>query len=130
MENTKPSVAYYDAQYGHLSSDVNTKVRAETFGVDLGQSGWITVEEQDLFIRWLGLAPGARLLDIACGSGGPTLRIAQETGCDVWGIDIHDRAIAEATARASAAGLAERVRFQHEDASRPLPFPDGSVDAI
>jgi SAM-dependent methyltransferase len=130
MEKAPPKVAYYDAQYGNLTSRVNAEVRAETFGTDLGQSGWITLEEQDLFIGWLALAPGARLLDIACGSGGPTIRIARETGCEACGVDMHDRAIAEATARASEAGLADRVTFQQADATRPLPFPDGSVDAI
>lgn len=130
MEEQRPAVAYYDAQYGTLGADIVVELRAETFGVDLGQSGWITVEEQDLFIGWLGLSPGARLLDIACGSGGPTLRIAQETGCHVCGVDVHERGIAEGTARAGAAGLADRVTFQRADASRPLPFPDGSLDAI
>ena len=55
MEDPRPPVAYYDAQYGNLASEVYAEVRAETFGTDLGQSGWLTVEEQDLFIGWLGL---------------------------------------------------------------------------
>jgi SAM-dependent methyltransferase len=130
MEQPKPAVAYYDAQYGNLAQSLNAEVRAETFGADLGQSGWLTAEEQDLFIGWLGLAPGTRLLDVACGSGGPTLRIAQQTGCDACGVDLHEQGLAQAAAGARAAGLAERVTFQRADASRPLPLPDGSVDAI
>lgn len=130
MEDERPAVAYYDAQYGNLASEIYAEVRAETFGTDLGQSGWITVEEQDLFIGWLALSPGARLLDIACGSGGPTLRIAQRTGCHACGIDLHDAGLAEANTRAAAAGLSDRVAFRREDASRPLPFDDGSIDAI
>ncbi|HWU89807.1 MAG TPA: class I SAM-dependent methyltransferase, partial [Kofleriaceae bacterium] len=130
MEATKPPVAYYDAQYGNLASNLYAEVRGDTFDVDLGQTGWITVEEQDLFIGWLGLSPGTRLLDIACGSGGPMLRIAQQTGCDACGIDLHDRGLAQAAARASSAGLGERVTFRQADASQPLPFPDGSADAI
>ena len=130
MDSAKPPVAYYDAQYGNLALSLYTEVRSETFGHDPGQSGWLTAEEQDLFIGWLGLSPGARLLDVACGSGGPTLRIAQQTGCDACGVDLHEQGLARAAAGASAAGLAERVTFQRADATRPLPFPDGSVDAI
>jgi SAM-dependent methyltransferase len=130
MEPARPPLDYYDTQYGNLTSDVNAQVRVETWGTDLGQSGWLTVEEQDLFISWLGLSPGTRLLDIACGSGGPTLRIAHQTGCDACGIDLHDHAITQGNARARASGLADRVTFQRADASRSLPFEDGSVDAL
>jgi SAM-dependent methyltransferase len=130
MSTTRPPVAYYDAQYGHVATDVYAQIRAETFGVDIGQNSWLTAEEHDLFIGWLGLAAGSRVLDVACGLGGPTLRIAQQTGCDAWGVDVHEQALADATARARAAGLADRVTLQRADASQPLPFADGSVDAI
>jgi SAM-dependent methyltransferase len=124
------AVDHYGAQYGHFASALYAEIRAETFGDDIGQNGWLTADEQDLFISWLALTPESRLLDIACGSGGPTLRIAQRTGCRVQGVDVHERGIEEARARAASQGLHERAQFDQLDAAKPLPFPDGTFDAM
>ena len=80
----------YGSQYQNFVTDLYKQIRREAFVEDIGQNGWITADEQDLFIDWLGLDQQKHLLDIACGSGGPTLRIAQKTGCLVTGIDIHE----------------------------------------
>ena len=82
-------VDLYGASYRNFASALYAEIRREAFGEDIGQTGWLTAEEQDLFLAWLGLSPAARLLDIACGSGGPTLRIAEKTGCRVVGLDLH-----------------------------------------
>ncbi|MBI1951099.1 MAG: methyltransferase domain-containing protein [Acidobacteria bacterium] len=125
-----PAVGHYDAQYGHFSSRLYAEIRAEAFGEDIGQNGWLTADEQDLFVGWLGLTPDSRLLDIACGSGGPTLRIAARTGCTVVGADVHEQAIAAARARTEREGLASRAAFERLDAGRPLPFPDHAFDGL
>ncbi|MFZ1428313.1 MAG: hypothetical protein WAS21_16250, partial [Geminicoccaceae bacterium] len=78
-------VDLYGASYGGIAAGLQAEIRREAFGQDIGQTGWLTAAEQDLFIDWLGLGPGSRLLDLACGSGGPTLRIAARTGCSVVG---------------------------------------------
>lgn len=124
------SVDHYGAAYGHFGSDLHARIRAEAFGEDFGQNGWQTAEEQDLFVDHLRLDAQSRLLDIACGSGGPTLRIARQTGCRVQGVDAHEQAIAEARARGEREGLADRAAFERLDASRTLPFPDGSFDGL
>jgi SAM-dependent methyltransferase len=90
----------------------------------------VVAEEQDLFVAWLGLSPESRLLDVACGSGGPTLRIAQRAGCRVSGVDLHGEGIASAKASAKERGLEDRAEFHQGDAAAPLPFGDGSFDAI
>jgi SAM-dependent methyltransferase len=126
----RPAVALYDAQYGNLEARLNKEIRAEAFGEDIGQNSWLSADEQDLFIDWLALAPQARLLDVACGSGGPALRIAARTGCSVQGVDVHERAIEEARAGAARASLRSRAAFDRVDASRPLPYPDASFDGI
>lgn len=127
MTHHKP-LGHYDAAYGQFASDLHAGIRAEAFGEDIGQNGWITAPEQDRFIAWLGLGPGARLLDVACGSGGPSLRIAERTGAGVTGVDVHPQAIATARAFAAARGIA--ARFEEVDAGGPLPFPDGTFDAV
>lgn len=124
------NVPFYDATYGGFASEVYAAIRAETFGEDLGQNGWLTADEQDLFLDWLQPGPDAHLLDVACGSGGPTLRIARRSGCRVHGVDLHPGAVDAARRQAAAAGLSDRGAFEVADASRPLPLPDGSFDLL
>lgn len=108
----------------------NEEIRREAFGEDIGQNSWLTADEQDAFIRWLDLAAGKRLLDVACGAGGPALRIAAMTGCSIVGVDAHEQAISTAQSLAVQRGRGTQAHFQHADAQLPLPHPDGSFDAI
>src|SRR5581483_1546083 len=125
----KPS-GHYDANYGNFQTDLYAEIRREAFGEDIGQSSWITADEQDRSLHWLNLGPGKTLLDVACGSGGPVLRIAEKAGCSVAGVDIHDQAIATAKALAAERKLETRAEFRVVNASEPLPFPDSTFDAI
>jgi SAM-dependent methyltransferase len=127
---TRPDVGFYDVHYGRSESPLYREIRAEAFGEDIGQNSWLTAQEQDLLIGWLALSPGQCLLDVACGSGGPALRIAARTGCAVQGVDAHEQAIAEGRAGAARAGLGDRAWFDCLDASGPLPYPDASFDGI
>lgn len=130
MSKEQAPVDHYGASYGQFSSKLYAEIRAETFGEDIGQNGWLTVDEQDLFISWLLLGKDKTLVDVACGSGGPTLRIAKQTACRVLGLDIHEQAIAAARALVEQGKLGERATFQQADATKPLPFPDESFDAL
>jgi len=76
------------------------------------------------------LAPGKKLLDVACGAAGPTLRAAEKCGCDVTGVDVHESAIAAANATATERGLSQRAVFVVGNAAERLPFPDASFDAV
>lgn len=77
----------------------------------------------------LGLRPGEHLLDAGCGLGAPAILIAKETGARVTGITISEAQVVEAQKRSSAAGLSDRVHFQHADYGS-IPHPDNSFDAI
>ncbi len=121
---------YYDANYSNFETELYSEIRREAFGDDIGQNSWLTAEEQDLFLGWLHLSIGKTLLDVACGSGGPALRIAARTGCSVVGIDLHEQAICTAKSLASQRGLKERAEFCVVNASEQLPFPDARFDAI
>jgi SAM-dependent methyltransferase len=125
-----PVGEHYGANYGHFASELYAQVRSETFEEDIGQNGWLTRDEQDLFLSYLSLDSGSKLLDVACGSGGPTLRIARITGCAVNGVDTHGQAIAEARARCDREGLTQRATFEQLDASEVLPLPDASFDGL
>jgi len=82
--------------------------------------------EAEGFYRRLGVRPGSRLLDVACGSGQLAL-IAARNGVDATGIDIAENLVERARERARVEGL--RARFQEADAE-DLPFGDASFDAV
>jgi SAM-dependent methyltransferase len=133
MAADSQEVDLYGRQYGNFATQLYEKIRSATYGEQIGQNGWLTVPEHDLFIDWMG-ADGRderfRVLDVACGSGGPTLRIAEKTGCSVDGVDIHDQAVARAREFAQGRGLAHRAQFHRVDASGTLPFDDETFDAV
>jgi SAM-dependent methyltransferase len=121
---------FYNAHYQHDAATLYAEINGEVVGEHFGQTSWLTAEEQDRLITWLGLDAASRVLDVACGVGGPSLRMARQTGCSLVGIDIHDQGVANATEAAERGELADRVRFQRHDANDPLPFPDASFDAV
>lgn len=71
------------------------------------------------------VAPGQRVLDVACGTGALTLAVAERVGPagSVTGLDANPEMLA--VARRKHAG----VDWQ-EGRAEALPFPDGSFDAV
>ena len=120
----------YASNYKNFQSDLYAEIRREAFGEDIGQNSWLTADEQDQFIRWLELHRGQTVLDVACGSGGPVLRIAAKSGCSIVGIDVEEDGIRAATSLATERGVADRAQFHCVDANRPLAFREDSFDAI
>jgi SAM-dependent methyltransferase len=120
----------YDSTYRRFELDARRSVRLETYGEDLGQHGWLTAGEWRAALDRLELTPESRVLDVACGSGGPDIHLARTTGAAVVGIDVNPHAIASARAHARRAGLVGLARFEQADAARALPFEDGSFDAV
>lgn len=80
----------------------------------------------DRVVAALELQPGARVLDVACGTGGVALRAAR-AGADVVGIDISADQLAKARSSASAEGL--DVQLDEGDCQE-LPYADGAFDAV
>jgi SAM-dependent methyltransferase len=116
--------------YGNFEADVFARVRGKTFGEDFGQNSWTTADEYRRWAGWLGLTADAHAMEVASGSGGPAIFLAELTGCRVTGIDIDANGVATAVQRAEAQGVAGRVTFERVDADGPLPFPDNVFDAI
>jgi cyclopropane-fatty-acyl-phospholipid synthase len=56
--------------------------------------------------------PDLHVLDIGCGWGGMAITLAQDFGARVTGITLSVEQLNEARARAEAAGLSDRVRFE------------------
>jgi ubiquinone/menaquinone biosynthesis C-methylase UbiE len=105
-------------------------VRLETYGEDLGQASWITVDEYQRFLSSLAVGPESRILEVACGSGGLSVRMSQDSGAEVVGVDANVYAIAAATERIRTLAPAPRATFQLANAGEQLPFPAESFDAV
>jgi 2-polyprenyl-3-methyl-5-hydroxy-6-metoxy-1,4-benzoquinol methylase len=78
------------------------------------------------FFDRLDIAPGTRLLDIACGAGQLTLPAARK-GIQVTGLDLAANLVEQAKSRAAAEGL--KVEVTQGDAE-DLPFADASFDVV
>jgi ubiquinone/menaquinone biosynthesis C-methylase UbiE len=74
----------------------------------------------------LAIEPGARVLDVACGTGGVALRAAR-AGAAVVGIDISADQLAKARRTADTEGVA--VQFDEGDCEE-LPYADAEFDAV
>src|ERR671921_878096 len=117
-------VDLFESIYGNFGEQAVEAIRRETFGRDIGQNSWLTADEYDRFISWLGLAREGRVLEVASGSGGPALYLAGETGCRVTGVDASESGVAEAARAAARSGMSQRVEFRLADANARLPFED------
>src|SRR5882672_9193418 len=121
---------FYANRYSAERQRLRDLVFAEVYDNYFGQSSWVSTADYDRFAAWLEVSSESRLLDIACGSGQPSLRIVASTGCMVTGVDSSDQAVATAINLAQEKGLASRSRFECADAARPLRFEDASFDAL
>ena len=120
----------FDSTYTHFTDQVLDAIRKDTFGIDIGQNSWLTVDEYERLLPALHLANDTHVLEVASGSGGPALHLARTTGCRVTGIDANDSGVATATQMAARSGATERVRFRVADANDALPFDAGAFDAL
>jgi ubiquinone/menaquinone biosynthesis C-methylase UbiE len=90
----------------------------------IGTPNIIRITEWRSLFEYLSLKEGERILDIACGAGELSLKIA-ERGCVVYGIDLSEKAIN------SAKRFAEREKIACEfevGNAGDLPYPDGYFD--
>jgi SAM-dependent methyltransferase len=125
-----PKVNLFDSTYSNFETEVLSRIRQKTFGEDFGQNSWTTADEYRRWAEWLELNKSSHTLEVASGSGGPAIFLAQICGGSVTGIDINAHGITTAIQRAKTYGLSDRVSFQQVDADVSLPFPDSSFDAI
>lgn len=116
--------------YQHFNDEVVNSVRKATFGTDIGQNSWLTVDEYERLLPALDLTADSHVLEVASGSGGPALYLARTFGCHVTGIDANESGVATAAQMATASGEAERVVFRVANADSELPFDNDSFDAL
>ena len=75
----------------------------------------------------IDLPPGAKVLDVGCGIGGPARYFAAERGWKVEGIDLTAEYVEVAKALSKRVGMADKVSFRQASATS-LPFDSASFD--
>jgi ubiquinone/menaquinone biosynthesis C-methylase UbiE len=75
-----------------------------------------------------GITAESRVLEVACGNGNASIWIAQQTGCEVIGLDLTPSYIENATEKAKNYPNS-RVSFQQGSATE-LPFAEGSFTHV
>jgi ubiquinone/menaquinone biosynthesis C-methylase UbiE len=91
-----------------------------------GAAGGGSIEEgqerlTDLMASKVTVGMSDSFLDVGCGTGRASLRLAQAKGCSLTGINVSQQQVEAANQRAARAGLSERVRFRIADAMA-MPF--------
>ena len=86
---------------------------------DFGMIARNTARDAEAFIHRLNIAPGARVLDVACGTGNTSIPLARG-GALVTGVDIAPNLLEQARVRAASEGL--DITFEEGDAEQ-LPYP-------
>ena len=115
MSSTKPEM-----------EALKSRLRTTWMAGDFGQIARFTEPEAKNFIGRLAIAPGSRVLDVACGTGNVSIPAAR-AGAIVTGVDIAPNLLEQAQARAAAEGLT--VQFDAGDAEQ-LPYADRTFDLV
>jgi 2-polyprenyl-3-methyl-5-hydroxy-6-metoxy-1,4-benzoquinol methylase len=125
LTNTRyePRSPVHSATIPELAT-VKARQKATWESGDFGQIARSIENFAEEFMAQLPLRTGRQVLDVACGTGNLAV-IAARHGCAVSGIDIAANLIAQARARATAAGL--NIEFTEGDAEA-LPFEGESFD--
>ena len=101
---------------------------SELFGQLWGDGFMTPGGERNLEMLLCGMDMGGlRLLDIGCGAGGPGLKLVEERGIELVGIDIEASLIEDAKDRARERNLEAKSSFQVVEPGS-LNFPDESFD--
>ncbi len=105
---------------------LKANIRAAWMAGDFGVLARYSEAEAEAFIDRLPITPGARVLDIACGTGNLAIPAARK-GARVTGCDIAPNLLEQARARARQEGL--EIRFDEADAEA-LPYPEAAFDLV
>ena len=108
----------YDAVYTALprSDTFNRLWRSnayrDQFPAEFAHIGFLTLSEAQHLLELLAPASGEVVVDVACGTGGPGLWAARQSGASLIGVDPAPAGLAAARQRAARTGLDDRSRFE------------------
>ncbi len=102
------------------------KEQAKLAWSTFGPTEMLTASVAPRLVRFAGIAPGMRVLDVGCGTGVVALTAAR-LGAEVTGIDLTPELVAHA--RDNAAIMSLPVSFAEADVEA-LPHADASFDVV
>ncbi|MGB6943812.1 MAG: class I SAM-dependent methyltransferase [Bryobacteraceae bacterium] len=102
------------------------RMRGAWMAGDFGQIARYSAKSAEEFVDRVPMEPGARVLDVACGTGNLAIPAARK-GAQVWGLDIAPNLLEQARERAAAENL--QATFEEGDAEQ-LPYPDSHFDVV
>jgi SAM-dependent methyltransferase len=111
---------------GPPMQQIKDAMRATWMAGDFGVVARTIATDAEAFVARLAVPVGARVLDVACGTGNLAIPLARR-GAVVTGVDIAANLLVQARERAAAEGLS--VIFDEGDAEQ-LPYADASFDVV
>jgi SAM-dependent methyltransferase len=106
--------------------ELKQKMRTTWMAGDFGKVAEHSAREAGEFVARLNIPAGAKVLDVACGTGNLSIPAALG-GAQVVGADIALNLLEQARERAAAAGVV--ARFEEGDAEH-LSYADGEFDVV
>ena len=122
--------AYFDKWYSDMAdASVKDEIQQRHLGLppELLSTSLVTWQGIGEITEALTLAPGERLVDLACGRGSYGLELASRGQTQLVGVDFAPAALEAARALAAARGIAAVYRVGDLVATG---LPDGSADAV
>jgi SAM-dependent methyltransferase len=122
--------AYFDKWYSEMAdASVKDEIQQRRLGLppELLSTSLVTWQGIGEIAEALALAPGDRLVDLACGRGGYGLELASRGQTQLVGVDFAHAALEAARALASARGIAADYRVGDLVATG---LADGGADAV
>src|SRR5437899_200552 len=107
-------------------AQLKSNLKASWMAGDFGQIANYAVKAGEDFVARTEIKPGARVLDVACGTGNTAIPAARAGGL-VTGVDIAPNLLEQARKRAVAEQL--EIRFDEGDAEE-LPYKDQEFDIV
>jgi ubiquinone/menaquinone biosynthesis C-methylase UbiE len=127
--------AAYDAVYAGLASSATLQAiwrehaLGDAYPEGFEHLSFVTAAELTHIANALRTPSGGLLMDVACGTGGPGLWVAVESGARLVGIDASRVAVAQARARAEQLDMYQRATFMVGRFDR-LPVQTAAADAV
>lgn len=103
----------FDRVFTERAGTVRQRVWRAVYGPDFPAGvdlySYVTTSELERFVAESALAAGDLLVDVACGTGGPGLRVAERTGARLLGLDISALAVGQALRQAAGRQATFRI---------------------
>ncbi|HYM07687.1 MAG TPA: class I SAM-dependent methyltransferase [Terriglobales bacterium] len=107
-------------------AELKQRLRASWMAGDFGEIAKLNSHGAEDFVARLGLRPGMKVLDVACGTGNQSIPAAR-AGAEVTGLDIATNLLEQARQRAAEEKL--KIEFIEGDAEK-LPYEAASFDVV